>query len=319
MPENNCYSGFAIAIAWPETYCKQPGAWYDNLLNRLGISTHHYYKVGHAALVLIDTKTLKCHYFDFGRYHTPFQHGRVRSEMTDHGLKINTEARLSKSGNKIENIEEILTELQLNKECHGEGTMHASYCSIDFGKSYSRAVQIQQRGPVPYGPFTYNGSNCSRFVNKSVVAGQPDFMYSFMLKYSVLLTPTPVNNVNALANKLTLPEMLLNKSFCPSPVLDKAKLKTTLPEPVRHGNIPATAQWLSGEGAGSWFNVNLSDGCYKITRYNPEGEKECEGYFFSTDGKELRLAEPYNFDHLSHCRSVKIKQAGNTISFNRID
>ena len=127
MPKNNKCAGFAIAIAWPETYCKQPGYWYDRFTNLLGFSDNHYYKVGHAALVLINSETKKCHYFDFGRYITPFQHGRVRSEITEHGLKVNTLAQISKDGQRIENFNEILRELQLNHECHGEGALHASY------------------------------------------------------------------------------------------------------------------------------------------------------------------------------------------------
>ena len=47
-------NGFVIACAWPETMCKQPGSWYDSLMNYLGISQDGYYKVGHAALILID-------------------------------------------------------------------------------------------------------------------------------------------------------------------------------------------------------------------------------------------------------------------------
>ena len=122
------HTGFAIAIAWPETWCKQSGAWWDGLLNQLGISKNHYFKVGHAALVLVDSKTGNCFYFDFGRYHTPFKHGRVRSEKTDDGLKVITKAKISSDGKKIENFEEILTELQTNAECHGDGAIHASFC-----------------------------------------------------------------------------------------------------------------------------------------------------------------------------------------------
>ena len=50
------HSGFAIAIAWPETYCKQAGYFPDNILNFMGIAKHHYYKVGHAALVLVNAE-----------------------------------------------------------------------------------------------------------------------------------------------------------------------------------------------------------------------------------------------------------------------
>ncbi len=73
------HTGFAIAIAWPSTFCKQPGSWYDPLTLWLGVNYNHYYRVGHAAVVLIDPDKNKCHYFDFGRYHAPFQYGRVRN------------------------------------------------------------------------------------------------------------------------------------------------------------------------------------------------------------------------------------------------
>ena len=38
-------NGFAIAIAWPETLCKQASAWYDALLHHLSINKEGYYKV----------------------------------------------------------------------------------------------------------------------------------------------------------------------------------------------------------------------------------------------------------------------------------
>ena len=48
------------------------------------IKKGNYYKVGHSAIVLINPNQLKCHYFDFGRYHAPKNYGRVRDEITDH-------------------------------------------------------------------------------------------------------------------------------------------------------------------------------------------------------------------------------------------
>ena len=68
----NRKTGFAIAIAWPETYCKQSGGWYEPITQFLGINRNNYYRAGHAALVLIDIANTKCHYFDFGRYHLAF-------------------------------------------------------------------------------------------------------------------------------------------------------------------------------------------------------------------------------------------------------
>lgn len=313
------YTGFAVAIAWPETYCKQPGNWYDDFANFLGISDNHYYKVGHAALVLVNSETSKCHYFDFGRYHAPFQHGRVRSGQTDDGLKMKTTALISKDGWKLENFEEILTELQLNPECHGEGDIHASYCRIDYQKALRKALYLQQKSPIPYGPFKYKGSNCSRFVNTTILAGKPSLNASIKLNYLVPFTPMPLNNVNFLGNKLVLPKQLTNDAFCPGAITDKSKLKGTLAQPSRPGNIPESAQWLSGEGSGSWFSISqLEVNKYSITRFSPGGELECKGVFNVSNNQPFDIGQPFNLEHLSHCRQIKVRQKGQIIELHRI-
>ena len=56
MHFRNKNSGLAIALAWPQTYCKQPGSWYDPVTEWLGINKNNYYRAGHAATVLIDIK-----------------------------------------------------------------------------------------------------------------------------------------------------------------------------------------------------------------------------------------------------------------------
>jgi hypothetical protein len=38
MNSGEKYTGFAIALAWPATWCKQSGAWYDPLTSFLGFS-----------------------------------------------------------------------------------------------------------------------------------------------------------------------------------------------------------------------------------------------------------------------------------------
>ena len=61
---------FIIALAWPEGMVSAAGAWYDFLFARNG-----KYRVGHSAVVLIDRKSGKLQYFDFGRYHSPPNYG----------------------------------------------------------------------------------------------------------------------------------------------------------------------------------------------------------------------------------------------------
>ncbi|MBS1650608.1 MAG: hypothetical protein JSU07_01235 [Bacteroidetes bacterium] len=197
------YSGIAISLAWPETLCKQAGAWYDRPLKWIGVNKSNYYKVGHAAVVLIEKSSGICHYFDFGRYHAPYQHGRVRSAYTDHDLEINARAIIDAKG-KIVNYNEILLELYHNESCHGSGNLHASYCEIDFNKALDKAHQMQAQSPIPYGPFLLNGTNCSRFVNTVIVSGTPQWHYKLVLNYPKTLSPTPIGNVKTLSNYVVI-------------------------------------------------------------------------------------------------------------------
>jgi len=197
------HNGIAITLAWPETLCKQAGAWYDKPLKWLGINKSNYYKVGHAAIVLINKENGDCHYFDFGRYHSPYQHGRVRSAFTDHDLEMNTKAIVSESGS-LKNYNEILLELFNNESCHGSGKLHASYCHVNFDKAHKKANEMQSISPIPYGPFLPNGTNCSRFVNTVVLAGEPKWFYRLVLASPKTLSPTPIGNVKALSNYATV-------------------------------------------------------------------------------------------------------------------
>lgn len=195
----NKHTGFAIALAWPETMCKQTGSWYDPFMGILGIRKNYYYKVGHAAVVLVENLSGTCHYFDFGRYHAPFGHGRVRDAETDHDLIISTKANIEK--NKIVNYTEILAELQTNPSCHGTGVLHASYCEIDFNKAYLNAKNMQEQSPHKYGPFVWKGTNCSRFVRTTILNGKPSVFHHLKLKFPVTISPSPIGNVNVLKEK----------------------------------------------------------------------------------------------------------------------
>lgn len=309
------HTGFVIALAWPSTLCKQPNSWYDLPLRWIGINKNWYYKAGHAALVLIDDKEMKCHYFDFGRYHSPFNFGRVRSATTDHDLIVKTVPRISKDGMHIVNIREILEELQHKKACHGNGKLYASYCRIDFKLAWQKATLLQDSSPLPYGPFVRGGSNCSRFVNDVIAAGNPGWRQTFRLKFFVPLTPTTLNNVNSLKYKTVIPPLLKTMGVDFSKKLSKDQLKTTLKSPPRHQDIPENAQWLSGEGAGSWFHIAFNEPNYLISRYNPEGKPECTGLFKIYANRAFNIDSSYHFIHLSHCNKINILQNGQIFQF----
>ena len=95
------------------------------------------------------------------------------------------------------------------------------------------------------------------------------------------------------------------------------KLAKILPEPALLSHLPATAKWLSGEGAGSWFVIEDGENSlqYKITRFSPSGNFECEGVFSSE--KKVNLKKGFEITYPSHCLKVTIIQNKEKVSFNR--
>lgn len=189
--------GVAIALAWPETKCKCPNSWYDGIAELLGFSKEHYYKVGHAAVVLIDKQTGKCYYYDFGRYHSPYGFGRVRSAETDHELIIQTAGVFDSSG-KLINAHDILNEIRSTDVWHGVGEAVSANVLIDFEAAHSKAKLMQERVFIRYGPFVFKGTNCSRFVRSVMLSGSINIFTSLRLCFPITITPSPITNVNAL-------------------------------------------------------------------------------------------------------------------------
>lgn len=317
MTTEQKHSGIAIAIAWPQTHCKQPGEWYDKLLPIIGINKYNYYKVGHAAVVLIDEINTKCHYFDFGRYHSPFQHGRVRSAVTDYDLKMKTVPKIGSDNKQLLNYEEILNELQNNIACHGEGDLHASYYTIDFKKAFEKANHMQKISPIPYGPFLTKGSNCSRFVNSVLNAGKPKWNKRLKLNYRVPFTPTPISNVRAFGNKKVIPNRKEKPILKPTCKLDRNLLNSTLPQPDRDRNIPIKAQWLSGEGAGSWFEIKPVDNQILVNRYSPDGLLECSE-FFENPSIQPDTFEKFTITYPGNCTVLTLEFGTEMVSLKRV-
>lgn len=86
------------------------------------------------------------------------------------------------------------------------------------------------------------------------------------------------------------------------------KLPEILPMPSLPGNLPPTAKWLAGEGAGSWFVIEMeNDFQYKIDRFSPKGHIECTGLFRSTS-KKIDMKKNYEITYPSHCATVSILQ-----------
>lgn len=199
MHKSSANSAIGVALAWPETKCKQAGAWYDGIMSILGFNQFGYYTVGHAATLLIATDG-SCFYFDFGRYHTPAGSGRVRDAIIDEDLIVSTKAVFSEK-NEIQNLKEILIELQQNESCHGSGILHAATCKINFDKAYQKAKQMQAKQIISYGPFIWCGTNCSRFVRIVLLAGILNGVQRIKLTFPYSITPTPLSNILAIENR----------------------------------------------------------------------------------------------------------------------
>mgnify|MGYP000279860161 FL=1 len=287
--------GFAIAIAWPETVCRGTGSWYDVPMSILGIRKAGYYKVGHAAVVLVNPQSQLCHYYDFGRYLTPIGMGRVRSAKSDHNLKIISKATVSTCGTHITNISEILTELNANPSTHGEGTLVASVTPVDFERSSAFAHRLQSQNFIAYGPFIYSGTNCSRFVNKVILAGSTSRKTRNSLRFPPRLTPTPLWNVQALGQTVKLMKSSSGD----------ARKKNWTP--------PRGALYLDGIGSGSWFEFRaIAQSKCTVRRYSSMGDLECEG-FFSSDIDCLEGATPSHVLYPSDCQRVRVKFKDNVV------
>lgn len=192
--------GSLITLAWPETKVIKEGKWYDAFCQFFGILKDNYYKAGHAACILIEYKTGKCFYFDFGRYHTPLKYGRVRDLQTDPELLISTQAIINKD--KIANLTEILIEVSNNKSTHGSGKMYASeYADLNFNMVFKKAKLIQSKGAVYYGPLAIKGTNCSRFVTSVAKAGNISKLLRILLAVPYTISPSPRFNVRFINNK----------------------------------------------------------------------------------------------------------------------
>lgn len=182
--KNDCI----VALAWPEGMVTAPGSWYDKFLSKNG-----KYRVGHSALLLIDSEKKKSCYFDFGRYHTPAGYGRVRDVETDEDLAVIDPIIENR---EIANIKNILLQLSEMKATHGEGKMYASLLTdINFSNAFSTAKAIQQKGMLPYGPFTRKGTNCSRFVATVIRSSGISFIKNLRFKYPFCVSPSPKRNV----------------------------------------------------------------------------------------------------------------------------
>lgn len=98
--------------------------------------------------------------------------------------------------------------------------------------------------------------------------------------------------------------------------------KGTTHPPALPSTIPAHSQWLSGQGAGTWFCIDTTSNPnqYNIKRYTPKGSLDCDRIFEIEDNSSVfDINESYQFAHVSHCAKCRIKQNEIIFIFNYIE
>jgi len=202
-----------LVLAWPDTKVTHEGKWYDYPMKWFGfIDKEGYYNAGHAAFILVNHSNGDAHYFDFGRYHTPIKHGRVRDKETDPDVEMSLKAIIE--NDEIKNINEILLERYNNKACHGTGRLTASIVrQIDFEKAYKKAKEMQAREAIKYGPFEPAGTTCSRLVVQVVLASTNNWLTKFLIRVPYTVSATPRSNNKVLNDCPFYYEVIDNKVY----------------------------------------------------------------------------------------------------------
>lgn len=88
---------------------------------------------------------------------------------------------------------------------------------------------------------------------------------------------------------------------------------------MRPAHVPSDAQWLAGEGAGSWFVLRWAGDLLSAERLSPEGDRECQGMFELCGADMLDRTVPMMVTYPSHCALITILQSGRTITYRRVD
>ncbi len=290
------FDDIAIPISWPDKTARGDEKWMA-FLKRLGIVKNLNFRVGHAAILLVNRSTGNIRYFDFGRYLVPRGYGRPRSARFDPRLIVQTQALFTASGD-IDNLESIFEELSANEEAtHGGGRTLFSICEgISFGKGQAYAERLVSEGPVLYGAFAQHNNSCSRFVAQILTEAMPikDSRRKKIL-YPESLKASPTSNVvNAAANckvcchqhdtiqiwpmgrraSMRFQFDLLKDNFSSSGA--KRLASDDIAGMVQYGErpiaVPAHAQWLGGIGEGAWFTLQHIGGTlYVILKHDANG------------------------------------------------
>ncbi len=318
-------TGKIIVLAYPDTFVKMSSEWQCKVMPFLGLGTWKQIKAGHAAMVLIENKTGKANYYDFGRYVTLEGLGRVRSEETDHELVLPIKAKLIGNG-PLENLNDFLLWLDASPDkTHGEGRLVASvFEEVNFKKAQNYILNLQERGSIQYGAFVKGGSNCARFVTETILVSTENKKIIQGLNHNKLFTPSAIGNVEKAANsKIYEVFSGIVKEYSSTAFKEnltnyfhRQKKEKQFKKMV--SELPVEAQKLSGIGSSAWFSIELisdSKNLYQIKRYNDYHVIDYIGWFKTDDHFDIQ--KEYKFTYDSNCEYCHLIQNNNRIRFLR--
>jgi len=154
------------------------------------------------------------------------------------------------------------------EKTHGEGRLVASVCDyIYYDKARSYVIELQNRGSILYSTFRKEGSNCSRIVTDTILAGTDISKIRKPLLRNKLFTPSTIGNVEKSA--LSAPIYEVYKGVVN--VYEGSAFKENMTNyfdkkiPVHmHKELPDVkieqAHFLSGIGSSAYFTLETATG-----------------------------------------------------------
>jgi len=333
------FNDIAIPISWPDKTALGDEKWMA-FLKQIGLVKNLHFKVGHAAILLIERNSGSILYFDFGRYLSPRGYGRARSALFDPRLEIDTKAQIGRQS-EIKNIEEVLEEL-CKKEgaTHGGGRTVFSICKqVSFSKSVAYAEKLVAEGPILYGALARDNNSCSRFVAQILTEGMDiDDKRRRKILYPECLKASPTSNVvNATSEDIfcyergTLEQWkmgrkdsllfqfrLLKDNFTKkgSQHLASDQIPGMIAAPPHPSHISPHAQWMGGIGEGAWFHLEQpqDQNLFIIYKYDASGELEYN--VETTCMQNFDINRPYTFTPNFLYNSYAVIQNNNLYIFS---
>ncbi len=337
--DSDLFADIAIPISWPDKTALGDEYWMW-FLKQIGLVKNLNFKVGHAAIVLVNRQSGELRYFDFGRYITPRGYGRARSARFDPRLKLYTTAKFDSTTQLVSNINEITDELaRLEHATHGGGRMlYTQAPAVSFEKGVAFAETLVAKGPIRYGAFARANNSCSRYVVQVLTAAmqKSDFRVKKLL-FPECLKASPTSNVVNASPDYTIScyengrteqfkldrtaslqfqwDLLKDNLYSNrAEKLSKDDGIGLIDEPVRSKSVPLLAQWLGGIGEGIWLHIIRCQTGYQVTRYNMQGEIEYVMELHGDPAFNPEADHQFTYD-FSHTR-YKILQNGRVFEFS---